>query len=185
MNKIEAPLDRILQDGSKFSDQPVERPVGGSTETGSLGTNAQWQNLRRIQPGNRAPGEAKGGIIDHDKQDDHIGCPARLEEHEVRDCRQGDDHGDGSGEEDLASTKSIHEIPRRNRGKQVCNGVDTSHENGSAANPPGFLEHERSVVGNDVDAVELSESLGRHSNEHAAGVALEHVPVRTLPFLAL
>lgn len=48
-----------------------------------------------------------------------------------------------------------------------------------------MFEHQRRVVGNDVDAVELRESLRGHGDEDTLVVSLEHVAVGTLALLTL
>ena len=48
------------------------------------------------------------------------------------------------------------------------------------ANPPSLLKHVGRVVRDDVDAVELRQSLRRHGDEHARAVPLEHLGIGPL-----
>jgi hypothetical protein len=59
MDKVKTPFDRCLKDRSHLSDEPVESPVRSCAKTGPLGTDAQGQDLGRVQPGDRAPGCAE------------------------------------------------------------------------------------------------------------------------------
>jgi hypothetical protein len=40
VNQIQAPFDRVLKDRRHFSNQPIECPIGRSTQTGSFGADA-------------------------------------------------------------------------------------------------------------------------------------------------
>lgn len=50
--------------------------------------------------------------------------------------------------------------------------------------PASLTKDVGSVVRDDIDAVQLGESLCRHGNEHTLIVALEHLAVRPFAFLA-
>jgi hypothetical protein len=175
----------LLQDRCQFTDQPVERPIRRCAQTSPFSPNAKWQNLRWIQPWNRAPGGAESSIVDHDGYDYQVRCPAGLQEDEIGYSRKRNDHGDCSREKDLAPAECVDNIPRKYGGQEIGNGIDASHEDSLPAEPSGFLEHERRIVGNNIDAVQLRKGLGGHGDENSLSVSLEHVAVRPLALLAL
>jgi hypothetical protein len=128
VHQIQSPMDRILKNWRHLANQPVESPVGGSGQTGSLGANAHGENLRRVKPGNRTPREAERRIVQHDEHHDQCRCGSYVDVHEVRDTRKSDHHGKGTTEENEAAAKTVNKVPWRNRGQQVGDSVDASHE---------------------------------------------------------
>lgn len=185
MNEVKPPLNPFLQNGSQFAHQPVAGPIGRSRQRRALGPNAERKNLRWIQPWNGTPRVAEGGIVYHDKDDDQPRRPRNVEEDEVRDKRQRYAHGNGAREQDQPTTPGVDNVPWRDRGKEIGNAVDSGHQDCVVANPTGRFEDIGCVVGDDVDAVELSEGLCRHGDKDPGSIALEHVTVCSLAFLSL
>ena len=71
MHQVQTPLDEVLKNWSKLSDQPVEGPVGCGRQRCTLGTDAQRKDLRRIEPWNRSPRGTERCVVKHDEDDDH------------------------------------------------------------------------------------------------------------------
>ena len=185
MEQVQTPLDDGLQNGCHLADEEVESPVRGGTQTGTLGPDAQRQNLGRIKPRNGTPRGTKSSIVDHDEDDRHQGGEGQVDVDKIRDQRQGNDHRHGTPQQDRASTPAVDHVPGEHGGRQVTECVDAGHQNGRAADPARGLEDQRSIVGNHVDSVQLGEGLGGHGDKHASVVPAEHLVVRTLSFLAL
>lgn len=88
MQKVQTPLNRLLEDRRHLANQPVESPVGSSAERRTLGTDAERQDLGRVEPGDRAPGRSEGAVVNHDEDDDQAWRPIRdIEVDKIRNGR--------------------------------------------------------------------------------------------------
>lgn len=121
-------MDCILQNRRHLTNKPVESPVGGSGQTGSLGANAHGENLRRVKPGDRTPREAERCVVQHDEYHDQCWRRGYVNVHEVRYTRKRNHHGESTTEENKAAAKTVNKVPRRDCGQEVGNSIDASHE---------------------------------------------------------
>ena len=185
MNQVQPPFDPLLQNWRHFAHDPVTCPVSCSAETCAFGSNAQRQNFRRIKPRDRAPGCTKCRVVDHNEDDCKHRCGANIDENEVRDCRKGNDHGNSSRKQDLASTPFVNQVPWRDSRKEISQAVDASHEDSATANPACRLKHKWGVIGYDIDAIELCQSLRGHGDEETLVIFPEHFIVGSFTFLPL
>ena len=183
MDQVEPPLDPLLKDRGHLSDQEVAGPVRRRGEAGTLGPNLQGQNLRGVQPRDRAPGISEGGVIDHDKYDNQDGSGGYIQEDEVGDQGKRNTHSNGTAEQDDATTPAIDDIPRRDGGDEVGYAINAGHEDGVVADPTGRFKDVGGVVRDHVDTIELSKALGGHGDEDPPAVPLKHVGVGSLAFL--
>lgn len=166
------------------TDTEVPEPVGGSAERESLGTDGKGEDLTANDPGGGTPGGGETGNVDADKCDERLatsGVGLGDSSTDDSDDELASAHPDGTEDEEVSSTDTLHHVHAWNGGDNVDNVGDNGEDEGVRIRKSA-LEELGAVVKDEVDTGELLEGLDEDTSERAEEVSsvveLEAVEVR-------
>ena len=165
------PAKMIDGTGSDLGNDKVERPLGGGSQSDTVGTETGGENLGHVDPRSRTPGSriADDVEIDHDDHGNGGGrndvdvCGRVGVKNGANDVHHGH-HPESTSEQSFPSPDLLNTNQKEDSGRDHLHGtVDTSGEEGSVGfgNTDSF-ENLWCVVPNTVGAREL---LAEHDHE--------------------